>query len=107
LGLTASADPAIHIPGKPVYVLWSIEGYWQIASGAKAFIRLYTIDLSSEAGAEKAAGEMLLPVSENRGVTEWKVAENTQFPLYLSLELLVDDQLIDRKCSRSAQPISS
>lgn len=97
LGLSAIANPAIYIPGKPVYIFWNLTGQNQIMEGSNVQIRVRFPDVpaSESADVQSDERELILPVTDPQGVIPWEINERVDFPLYVILDLLVDDILID------------
>ena len=97
LGISASANPAIYIPGKPVYILWNINGGSQIAGGSNVQIRVRFPEVSTSDTADVLPNEreLILPVTDLQGVIPWEIDPRSEFPLYLTLDLIIDEIVID------------
>jgi RHS repeat-associated protein len=96
-GISAIANPAIYVPGKPVFIFWNLSGRSLITEGSNEQIRVRfsAPPVSDSDGTQPDERELIFPVGDSQGVIPWEIDEHAVFPLYATLDYLIDGILID------------
>jgi hypothetical protein len=97
--LKVDAEPAIFVPDKPINLQFKVQNLKpeDLANGE--------IVIHAPVGATPTDPDVIytpdglvtIPLSSKKEASEWNIAENTELPLYFSLDLLVNDDLVTSK----------
>lgn len=93
--ISASANPAIYVPGKPLNIYWTIAGDQPLPASAGAQIRIIGVAVPEPGGDPLPERELILPVTGMQGELTWEIEPGAEFPMYLTLDLLLENSVLD------------
>ncbi len=99
LGFKIDADPGIYIPGKPIRLGWTINGFSKIKDDSLAEISIglpngvkpVLADLASSVDKD---GQLVIPADKPHGVLILQIDPDPVLPLDFPVRFLVGDQII-------------
>ncbi len=106
IGFKVSAEPAIYVPRKPISLRWKLQntksedienGEIVIHTSPGVTPTDPTVKLTPE-------GLVSIPLSSKKDVSEWNITEEAEFPIYFTLELLLNGNLLTYETVMIDQP---
>lgn len=100
------AEPAIYIPGKPIQLNWKVQNAKAEAlSNAEVVIHAPEGLLPADANPVYTPdGLVTIPLQSKKESSAWNVSEGAEFPIYIGVDLLVNDDLVASETVMIDQP---